>query len=88
MRSRPYGSPTQARALPRIALVSAAAGGIGWWALNVTDDLYGATMAGSLGRVLVGTVVIGATALAGLVVARVPELQGPLASVRARMGRG
>jgi putative peptidoglycan lipid II flippase len=72
----------------RVALVSAAAGGIGWWVLYVTDDLYGATMAGSLGRVLVGTFVIGATALAGLVVARVPELQGPLASVRARMGRG
>jgi putative peptidoglycan lipid II flippase len=50
--------------------------------------LDGTTMAGSLARVLVGTVVVGATALAGLVVARVPELQGPLASVRARIGRG
>jgi putative peptidoglycan lipid II flippase len=72
----------------RVALVSTVAGGIGWWVLHVTDDLFGATMAGSLGRVLVGTVVVGATALVGLVVARVPELQGPLASVRARMGRG
>jgi putative peptidoglycan lipid II flippase len=72
----------------RVALVSALAGGIGWAVLRVTDDLFGASMAGSLGRVLVGTVVIGATALAGLVVARVPELQGPLASVRARIGRG
>jgi len=68
--------------------VSVVAGGTGWWVLRLTDDLFGATMAGSLGEVLVGTVVIGATALAGLVVARVPELQGPLASVRARMGRG
>jgi putative peptidoglycan lipid II flippase len=71
----------------RVALVSAVAGGIGWWAVQVTDD-PGTSMAGSLGRVLVGTVVIGATALAGLVVARVPELQGPLAAVKARIGRG
>jgi putative peptidoglycan lipid II flippase len=72
----------------RVALVSAVAGGIGWAVLRATDDLFGATVAGSLGRVLVGTVVIGATALAGLVVARIPELQGLLASVRARIGRG
>jgi putative peptidoglycan lipid II flippase len=72
----------------RIGLVSAVAGGIGWAVLRVTDDLLGTSMAGSLVRVLVGTVVIGATALAGLAVARVPELQGPLASVRARLGRG
>jgi putative peptidoglycan lipid II flippase len=72
----------------RVALVSLAAGGSGWWVLHVTDDLFATSMAGSLGRVLVGTVVIGVTALAGLVVARVPELQGPLASVRARFGRG
>jgi putative peptidoglycan lipid II flippase len=71
----------------RVALVSAVAGGVGWFALRVTD-LDGASMAGSLARVGVGTVVIGTTALAGLVVARVPELQGPLASVRARIGRG
>ena len=35
-----------------------------------------------------GTVVIGGVALAGLVVTRVPELQEPLAAVKARMGRG
>jgi len=71
----------------RVALVSAIAGGIGWSVLTRADDLFGATMAGSLARVLVGTVVIGAAALAGLVVARVPELHGPLASIRARIGR-
>jgi putative peptidoglycan lipid II flippase len=71
----------------RVALVSAVAGGVGWVVLHVLG-LDGTTMAGSLVRVLVGTVVVGATALAGLVVARVPELQGPLASVRARIGRG
>ena len=72
----------------RVALVSLVAGGIGWLVLQLGNDLFGASMAGSLGRVVVGTVVIGAAALAGLVVARVPELQGPLASVRARLGRG
>ena len=68
--------------------VSAVAGAVGWLVLKVTDDLFGATAAGSLGKVLIGTVVIGGVTLAGLVVARVPELQGPLASVRARIGRG
>jgi putative peptidoglycan lipid II flippase len=72
----------------RVALVTVVSGGIGWWVVQVTDDLFGTSMAGSLGRVLVGTVVIGATALAGLVVARVPELQGPLARLKARIGRG
>jgi putative peptidoglycan lipid II flippase len=38
--------------------------------------------------VLVGTVVIGGTALAGLVITRVPEIREPLAAVRARSGRG
>ena len=44
--------------------------------------------AGSLGTLLVGTVVIGAAALAGPLLARVPELREPLAAVRARLGRG
>jgi putative peptidoglycan lipid II flippase len=72
----------------RIALVSAVAGGVGWLVLKVTDDLLGTTVAGSLARVLIGTVVIGGVALGGLVVARVPEIRGPLAAVRARTGRG
>ena len=68
--------------------MSAVAGGIGWLVLNVTDDLFGAGMAGSLARVLIGTVVIGGAALAGLVVARVPEIREPLAAIRARRERG
>ena len=72
----------------RIAAVSVVAGGAGWLVRNVTDDLFGASTAGSLAAVLVGTVVIGGVALAGLAVARVPELREPLAAVRARMGRG
>jgi putative peptidoglycan lipid II flippase len=72
----------------RMAAVSAAAGGIGWLVLNVTDDLLGAGPTGSLVRVLIGTVVIGGAALAGLVVARVPEIREPLAAIRARRERG
>ena len=60
----------------------------GWLVRNVTDDLLGTSAAGSLAPVLIGTVVIGGAALAGLVVARVPEIREPLAAVRARMGRG
>ena len=72
----------------RMAAVSAVAGGIGWLVLNVTDDLLGAGPAGSLARVLIGTVVIGGVALAGLVVARVPEIREPLAAIRSRRERG
>jgi putative peptidoglycan lipid II flippase len=72
----------------RIALVSVVAGLLGWLALEVTDDLLDASTAGSLLRVLIGTVVIGGATLTGLVVARVPELREPLAAVRARLGRG
>jgi putative peptidoglycan lipid II flippase len=72
----------------RMIVVSVVAGAAGWLALFVTDDLFGATAAGSLGKVLIGTVVIGGVALAGLVVARVPEVRQPLAAIRARTGRG
>jgi putative peptidoglycan lipid II flippase len=72
----------------RVAVVSLVAGLLGWLVLIVTDDLLGTSTAGSLGRVLLGTVVIGAAALAGLVVARVPEIREPLAAVRARVRRG
>ncbi len=72
----------------RVAAASLAAGLLGHLVLIVTDDLLGSSTAGSLGRVLVGTVVIGAAALAGLVVARVPEIREPLAAVRARVRRG
>jgi putative peptidoglycan lipid II flippase len=74
--------------LARMFLASAVAGGIGWLVLNVTDDLLGAGAASSLVRVLIGTVVIGGAALAGLVVARVPEIREPLAAIRSRRERG
>jgi putative peptidoglycan lipid II flippase len=71
-----------------MALASFVAGLVGWLVVRLTDDLFGATTAGSLATVLVGTVVIGGTALAGLVVGRVPEIREPLAAVRSRAGRG
>jgi len=81
---------TRATLLPvlRIAVVSAVAALVGWAVLNVTDPLLGTSTTGSLGSVVIGTVVIGAATLAGLVVARVPEIREPLAAVRARVGRG
>ncbi|MFD2092563.1 murein biosynthesis integral membrane protein MurJ [Blastococcus deserti] len=72
----------------RVLAASAVAGAAGWGALEVTDDLLGTSPAGSLAKVLLGTVVIGGVALAGLVLARVPEIKEPLAAVRARTGRG
>ena len=75
-------------ALTRMALASTVAGLVGWVVVRLTDDLFGTTTAGSLATVLVGTVVIGGTALAGLVITRVPEIREPLAAVRARSGRG
>jgi putative peptidoglycan lipid II flippase len=72
----------------RVLGVSIVAGLLGQLVLIVTDDLFAASVAGSLATVLVGTVVIGVATLAGLVVARVPELREPLAAVGARLGRG
>ncbi|MET0765370.1 MAG: murein biosynthesis integral membrane protein MurJ [Blastococcus sp.] len=74
--------------LLKIALVSAVAGGVGWLVKNVTDDVLGTSVTGSLATVLIGTVVIGGVTIAGLVVARVPEIGEPLAALRARKGRG
>jgi putative peptidoglycan lipid II flippase len=71
----------------RIAAVSAAAGILGELVVRGLHPLVGTGTAGSLVTLLVGTVVIGAAALAGTVVARVPELRAPLAAVRARVGR-
>ena len=84
----PLQTRTTLMQVARVAAVSLVAGLLGQLVLIVTDDLLGSSTAGSLGRVLLGTVVIGAAALAGLVVARVPEIREPLAAVRARVRRG
>jgi putative peptidoglycan lipid II flippase len=72
----------------RIGAVSAAAGILGELVVRPLHSVVGTGTAGSLVTLLVGTVVIGAAALAGTTVARVPELREPLAAVRARFGRG
>jgi putative peptidoglycan lipid II flippase len=74
-------------ALARVVAASAAGGLAGWLVVHAIGNLLGAGTAGSLARVVIGTVVTGAVALAGLVVARVPELAEPLEAFRARMGR-
>jgi putative peptidoglycan lipid II flippase len=88
---RHLGSLQSGRALwpvLRMVGVSVIAGLLGRLVLIVTEDLFGTSVAGSLGTLLVGTVVIGVATLAGLAIARVPELHEPLAAVRARLGRG
>src|SRR3712207_4462615 len=71
----------------RVAAVAVVAGLLGQLAVSLADGALGASVAGSLGLLLLGTVVIGIATLGGLVLARVPELQEPLAAVRARLGR-
>ncbi|MGY1811253.1 murein biosynthesis integral membrane protein MurJ [Blastococcus sp. SYSU D00820] len=71
----------------RVTAASAAAALVGWVVVRLCDDALGTSLAGSLGTLLIGTVVIGVAALGGSVVARVPEVTGLLASVRARGGR-
>ena len=71
----------------RVALVAVVAGLLGWLAVSLADGALAPSAAGSLGTVLLGTVVIGVATLIGFVLARVPEVQEPLAAVRARLGR-
>ncbi len=72
----------------RMTLAAAVGALAGWLVVEVTDDALGTSVTGSLATLLVGTVVVGVTTLAGFVLARVPELREPLAAVRARLGRG
>jgi putative peptidoglycan lipid II flippase len=72
----------------RIAVVSGGAGLLGALAVHLVGSVVGSGPAGSLVTLLIGTVVIGAAAFAGAVLVRVPEIQEPLAAVRARFGRG
>ncbi|WP_448614941.1 murein biosynthesis integral membrane protein MurJ [Modestobacter sp. URMC 112] len=74
--------------LLRLAAVSLVAGLLGWAAVAGVEDVLGRSVVGSLGALLVGTVVIGIAVVAGAVAARVPEVTGALAGVRARLGRG
>jgi putative peptidoglycan lipid II flippase len=72
----------------RIAAASAAAGLVGWAVVALLGHVLGTSVASSLVTLLVGTVVIGVAAAAGIAIARVPEVREPLAAVRARFGGG
>jgi putative peptidoglycan lipid II flippase len=74
--------------LLRIAVASAAAGVAGELVVRLVQGIAGPTRTGSLVTLLIGTVVIGAAAFAGTLVARVPEIRESLAAARARLGRG
>src|SRR3712207_1497877 len=89
LRRRLGALETRATMVPvlRTAAVAVVAGLLGWLAVSLADGALGPSAAGSLGIVLVGTVVIGVATLVGFVLARVPEVQEPLAAVRARLGR-
>jgi putative peptidoglycan lipid II flippase len=71
----------------RMAAVSAVAALLGWLVVHVTGGVLGTSVAGSLGTLVIGTVVIGIAVVAGAVVAKVPEVSGLAAGVRARLGR-
>jgi putative peptidoglycan lipid II flippase len=74
--------------LLRIAAASAAAVVVGALVVWPLGHVLGTSVAGSLGVLLVGTVVIGITAVGGIVIARVPEVREPVAALRSRWGRG
>ncbi len=72
----------------RVTVASLGAALVGWGVTIVSRDALGSSVAGSLGTLLIGTVVIGVAAIGGMLLARVPEVTGPLAAVLARRGRG
>jgi putative peptidoglycan lipid II flippase len=74
--------------LLRIAVVSAVAGITGELVIQPVHDVVGPSRTGSLVTLLVGSTVIGGAALAGVVVARLPEIRDPLAVIRIRLRRG
>src|SRR3712207_282781 len=68
---------TRATLLPvlRTAAVAVVAGLLGWLAVSLADGALGASVAGSLGTVLLGTVVIGVATLGGRSEEHTSELQ-------------
>ncbi|WP_233498487.1 murein biosynthesis integral membrane protein MurJ [Blastococcus sp. TF02A-26] len=72
----------------RVTAASLAAALVGWGVTIASRSVLGTSLAGSLGTLLIGTVVIGVAAVGGMLLARVPEVTGPLAAVLARRRRG
>ncbi|WP_409329402.1 murein biosynthesis integral membrane protein MurJ [Trujillonella humicola] len=71
----------------RVTAASLAAALLGSLVTIGSRSVLGTSVAGSLGTLLVGTVVIGVAAVGGMLLARVPEVTGPLSAVLARRGR-
>ncbi|MGY1744655.1 murein biosynthesis integral membrane protein MurJ [Blastococcus sp. SYSU D00695] len=72
----------------RVTAASLGAALVGWGVTIVSRSTLGPSVAGSLGTLLIGTVAIGVAAVVGMLIARVPEVTGPLSAVLARRGRG
>jgi putative peptidoglycan lipid II flippase len=70
----------------KLLAVSVVAGGVGWGAVHLTSGVVGTSVTGSLLTLLVGSLVIGVVVVIGVVLAKVPEVSGPVAAVRARLG--
>ncbi|WP_242654166.1 murein biosynthesis integral membrane protein MurJ [Klenkia soli] len=66
--------------------VSVAAGALGWGVVHLVPGVGGTSVIGSLLTLLVGSLVIGVVVVIGVVLAKVPEVSGPLAAVRSRLG--
>jgi putative peptidoglycan lipid II flippase len=81
---------TRSTLLPVLRVTAASLGAalVGWVVTIVSQDALGTSVAGSLGTLLIGTVVIGVAAVGGMLLARVPEVTGPLNAVLARRRRG
>ncbi|MCO7222043.1 murein biosynthesis integral membrane protein MurJ, partial [Klenkia sp. PcliD-1-E] len=70
----------------KLLVVSVVAGAVGWGAAHLTSGVAGTSVTGSLVTLLVGSLVIGVVVVIGVVLAKVPEVSGPVAAVRARLG--
>ncbi|MCW2583735.1 MAG: integral rane protein MviN, partial [Klenkia sp.] len=71
----------------KLLAVSTVAGALGWGVLALTTGTDPGTFAESLATLLIGTVVIGTAVVVGVVLAKVPEVSGPVAAIRSRLGR-
>ena len=71
----------------KLLAVSVVAGALGWGVLTLTTGTEPGTFAESLATLLIGTVVIGTAVVVGVVLAKVPEVSGPVAAIRSRLGR-
>ena len=70
----------------KLLAVSLVAGLAGWGAVHLLGGVVGTSVIGSLLTLLVGSLVIGVVVVIGVVLVGVPEIAGPLAAVRARLG--